>query len=257
MNAPSFGASLGTTIRMETSRLIRGQRLRVVGIALALIVLSLLVVRYAGSDSDHIKLLHDGIELGFFGLLVFLCPIVFGTGAIADEVENRTFTFLTTRPVSKSALFFGKGLAANLLCVGTLVVGVLVAHLSVLITTPGPLAEAMPWTLRAIGSLALLASAYTWLCLLASALVVEAPAVVATLYLAVIEFAGSMAPSIVRLISLRFHATNLVGFEQGGLMAESVPAVHWAISASVIFAVTLIFALLGALAFRSSEYRPR
>ncbi|MBS1817263.1 MAG: ABC transporter permease [Acidobacteria bacterium] len=57
---------------------------------------------------------------GIFGLMIwllyvrFIVPILgvfYGTGLIADEVENRTLTYLFTRPIPRGAVLVGKYLA--------------------------------------------------------------------------------------------------------------------------------------------------
>ncbi|TAK16324.1 MAG: hypothetical protein EPO35_05520 [Acidobacteria bacterium] len=57
---------------------------------------------------------------GIFGLMIwafylrFSIPVLgafYGTALIADEVEDKTITFLFTRPISRSAVLFGKYLA--------------------------------------------------------------------------------------------------------------------------------------------------
>lgn len=57
---------------------------------------------------------------GIFGLMIwafylrFSVPVLgafYGTALIADEVEDKTITFLFTRPISRSAVLFGKYLA--------------------------------------------------------------------------------------------------------------------------------------------------
>ena len=65
----------------------------------------------------------NGIRVGgpgIFGLMIwflflrFIVPILgifYGTSLIADEVEDKTITYLFTRPISRSAVLVGKYLA--------------------------------------------------------------------------------------------------------------------------------------------------
>lgn len=255
--APTFAGGFSAAFRLEFTRLVRSSRLRIALVAVALVLVSVLVVRYAGDGATPDETLKKGVELGFFRILVFLMPLVFAVGIVSEEVESRTFSFLAIRPTSRTALFLGKALAAFALGSATLVSGMLVAHLATLAASPGLLASTLPWTLKALLALEALLLAYTLLGAFASALVVEAPAVITTLYLVILEWFGGLAPSLFRLVSLHFHATSLVGFERGGLMPDSVPAVSPLVSAAVLAAVCLVLAGGGIMTFRSSEYRPR
>src|SRR5438874_1179966 len=51
--------------------------------------------------------------LQFFMLMVAL---FYGTALVADEIENKTLTYLTTRPVDKVTLLLGKLAAYFLIC---------------------------------------------------------------------------------------------------------------------------------------------
>src|SRR5690606_1119283 len=65
----------------------------------------------------------DGVRLGgpdIFGLMIwflflrFIVPVLgvfYGTSLIADEVEDKTITYLFTRPIPRAAVLLGKYLA--------------------------------------------------------------------------------------------------------------------------------------------------
>lgn len=90
--------------------------------------------------------------------LRFIVPVLgtfYGTSLIADEVEDRTITYLFTRPIPRGAIVFGKYLA-YLLCT-TLVVlpSVIAVYLLVTPVGGGSIGETFPMLLTDLGILAL------------------------------------------------------------------------------------------------------
>jgi ABC-type transport system involved in multi-copper enzyme maturation permease subunit len=66
-----------------------------------------------------------------FGLqfLVLLLSLFFGTSIVADETENRTLTYLTTRPIPKTAIVLGKYGAVTLLLLALVLSSVVISFL--------------------------------------------------------------------------------------------------------------------------------
>jgi ABC-2 type transport system permease protein len=97
-----------------------------------------------------------------FGLFIwllylrFIIPVLgvfYGTALIADEVEDKTITYLITRPISRGAVVVGKYLAY--LAATTLVVlpSVMVLYFLVVPTGGGTLAAAFPALVKDLGLL--------------------------------------------------------------------------------------------------------
>ncbi len=61
-------------------------------------------------------------------LLLMVC-LFYGTALVADEVENKTLTYLTTRPVPKALLLLGKYLAFLLIGIGIMFHSILLNYL--------------------------------------------------------------------------------------------------------------------------------
>ena len=61
----------------------------------------------------------------YLGLIVPILGVFYGTSLIADEVEDKTITYLFTRPVSRGAVLFGKYLG-YLICTSMVVLPSLV-----------------------------------------------------------------------------------------------------------------------------------
>jgi ABC-type Na+ efflux pump permease subunit len=109
----------------------------------------------------------NGIRMGgpsIFGLLLwflflrFIVPILgifYGTSLIADEVEDKTITYLFTRPISRSAVLLGKFLAYIASTVLIVLPAVMVIFFLVVPIGGGGIASAFPDLLRNLLLLAL------------------------------------------------------------------------------------------------------
>ncbi len=109
----------------------------------------------------------NGIRMGgpsIFGLLLwflflrFIVPILgifYGTSLIADEVEDKTITYLFTRPISRSAVLLGKFLAYIASTVLIVLPAVMVIFFLVVPIGGGSIATAFPDLLRNLVLLAL------------------------------------------------------------------------------------------------------
>ncbi len=253
--APSFARAVAATFRLHELRLRRGKKLRLAIASTALVVLAAIASRYLASDPDAGETMQTTLDVGFFGFLVYLLPFLLQAGAIAEEVEGRTFTYVAGRPTGRFALTLGKWLAGTVHAVGALVVGVLVLHLGAHAATPDTLASAFPGTLRAMGALALLATFYGAVCFFWGALLPEAAGILSLIYLALVELGFGKLFGLVRLGSMNYHAEQLAGLPRGGLLPETVPELvpWWSVLAISVQAVC--FLLLAALVVSVQEYR--
>lgn len=252
---PKIDLGQGTLamFRLSWLRLIRGRKFRLGVVATVLVVVSAAIARYAANESTPAEAVESGVRLGFFGLLVYLLPFLFTSGAIAEEVEARTFPFLALRPAGRIAIVVGKYLASATMSILLLALGVLVLHVSSFATEPTSMIDELPGTLRAMSSISLLALTYCAICLFWGALVVEAGGFLSVLYLVVMEFGLSWMPSFLRLGSMNYLASQLAGLPKRGFYPEWVPDVELWVCGLVIALVTGVFLSLAALVVRTSE----
>jgi len=252
---PPAGTAILAVFRLYWRRLARGHKPRLGLVAVALVVVGVSAIRYAAKDADATDVVKNGIDLGFFRFLVFLLPFLFTSGAIAEEVELRTFPFLTSRPVSRASIAMGKlgaGVAMSLLL---LLPGALIVHLACFATDPTALVDGLPQTLRGVGALALLCVCYGAICMFWGALVVEAAGIVSALYLAFVEFLFSFVPGICGLVSANYHARQIAGLPKGTLMPDYAIEVSVTTHIAVVSGVAVAFIVLMALVVQVSEYR--
>lgn len=252
-DAPDFVSGLLAALRLSWMRLVRGRKLRLAIVAVVLVVAAAVAVRYLLDPEDPSRVVEAAVRVGFLNMLVFLLPFLFTAGAIAEEVEARTFPFLALRAAGRPAIVLGKYLASAAMSVLLLAGGVLVLHVASFVTDPTPMIDELPDTLRMIGALSLLALCYSALCLLWGSLVVEAGGLLATLHLAVVEYGFSWLPGPARFLSMNHFASELAGFERGGWAADTVPDVELWLCGVIVGAVTVLFLVLSAVRVRTSE----
>jgi ABC-2 type transport system permease protein len=99
-----------------------------------------------------------------FGLFIwvlylrFIIPVLgvfYGTSLVADEVEDKTITFLFTRPIPRGAVVIGKYLAYLAATVLVVLPSVMILYFLVVPTGGGSLAAAFPALVKDLGLLGL------------------------------------------------------------------------------------------------------
>ncbi len=95
--------------------------------------------------------------------LRFIVPVLgtfYGTALIADEVEDRTITYLFTRPIPRGAIVIGKYLAYLVCTVLVVLPSVMVVYLVMTPVGGGSLGQTFPMLLTDLGILALGSAVY-------------------------------------------------------------------------------------------------
>ncbi|QQR89896.1 MAG: ABC transporter permease [Myxococcales bacterium] len=253
---PSGYPAIQTVAELHWLKLKRGKGLWLGIIATLTVIVAVALARYAAKDIEPSELMQSALSLDFFGLLVYLLPFLFAAGAISDEVEDRTFSFIISRPVRRVYLLLGKFLSASLASIALLCLSTLCLHLIIYLPDFSAASAALPQSLAAMGSLSILASAYCAICLLWGALAVEASGVLSVMYFAVVEFSlGHILPGPSRMVSLNYHAKQLAGLPKGGLFApEMTPDLPAVAHAGVLCAALLVVMLLCTLVINHGEY---
>ncbi|MFW6051795.1 MAG: hypothetical protein ACODAU_11505 [Myxococcota bacterium] len=252
---PGIGHGLAVHFRLQWVRLVRGRKLRLGAVAVALVLVAAWASHYLAEDSVPSEVMRGVVRWGFFTLLVFLVPFLMHAGAIAEEVEARTFGYLAGRPAGRLAITLGKYLAGMAMTWLLLVGGLLLVHVGLFLAEPGAMVDELAPTLRSAGALALLSAYYGGLCLFWGAVAPEAAGIVATLHLAAVEFLFTWAPGLFRLISMNHIARALAELPLGGIMPEHVPDLPEAAAVGVLSMVVLLSMGATALVVQVREYR--
>jgi ABC-2 type transport system permease protein len=204
---------------------------------------------------------------GIFGMMIwvlyirFIVPVLgvfYGTALIADEVEDRTITYLFTRPVRRGAVLLGKYLA----CVActTLVVLPSVVLVYLLIVPFGQMGGSFGWLLLDLGLLALGLAAYSGLFALVGA-VMPRPLVSGLVFAFGWEQIALLVPGYLRQFTIAYHvqslvphavpADSIVTLVQSAVSDAPPPA---AVSLLWLVAGTALFLFLAARAVERREY---
>jgi ABC-2 type transport system permease protein len=120
-------------------------------VAAAIIRFGIVFLPGAGIDGPSA---FGGVIMGFeLQFLILVLALFYGSSICTDDIEGRTLTYLTTRPVPKIHLLLGKYAAVALLLIAFVITGLLLAFLFLY---AGNLGDGAAW-LRLAGSAGVLA----------------------------------------------------------------------------------------------------
>jgi ABC-2 type transport system permease protein len=80
-------------------------------------------------DIEGIYIFNNMIMMFYMQFLILILALFYGTSVSSEELEGKTLTYLTTRPISKSAIIIGKYLAYTVLVVIMTTLGVVFSFL--------------------------------------------------------------------------------------------------------------------------------
>ncbi len=144
--------------------------------------------------------------------LRFMVPVLgvfYGTALIADEVDDKTLTYLFVRPIPRGAVIIGKYLAYLVTTVLVVLPSVVILYLLVVPLGNGSLAASFPALLKDLGLLALGLAAYGALFTLIGARL-KHPLVIGLVFAFGWEQIALMLPGYLRRITLAFYLQALV-----------------------------------------------
>ena len=169
--SPTLFGSAARILDLSLGQMLWSRRSVFLGLLLGMPVLIAAAIRTidlmyrSGIDVNGVRV--QGATI--FGLMIwglyirFIVPVLgvfYGTALIADEVEDKTITYLFTRPIPRSAVLLGKYLA-YLVCTVLLVLpSVMIVFFLIVPTAGGSIAAAFPSLLKDFGMLAVGLAAY-------------------------------------------------------------------------------------------------
>jgi ABC-type transport system involved in multi-copper enzyme maturation permease subunit len=190
-----------------------------------------------------------------FGLMIwmffvrFAVPVLgafYGTSLIADEVDDKTITYLFTRPIPRAAVLFGKYLAYLACTVFVVLPAVLICWLLV-VPMGSSLAESFLDLLKDLGVLALGLAVYGALFAFVGA-VIKRPLLTGLLFVFGWEMIIMLVPGYLKRLSVAFYLQGLVPHAMPGdsvasviqsLFQESLPLTYSLVGLFVIGGVSL------------------
>jgi ABC-type transport system involved in multi-copper enzyme maturation permease subunit len=129
IHAPGFWASVINTFSLFLRMGKKSRRTKVFfAISLLPVIIAAIVklnhVFSSGGGREGIYIFSNIIMAFYLQFLILVLALFFGTSICSEELEGKTLTYLTTRPVPKSAIMLGKYAAYTLLIVFMVVLGV-------------------------------------------------------------------------------------------------------------------------------------
>jgi ABC-2 type transport system permease protein len=203
---------------------------------------------------------------GIFGLMMwflflrFIVPILgifYGTTLIADEVEDKTITYLFTRPIPRSAVLIGKYLAYLASTVFIVLPSVMLVYFLVVPVGGGSIAATFPGLLRDLALLAMGLAVYGALFAAVGAWV-KRPVLIGLFFAFGWENFALALPGYLKRFTIAFYTQGLVphAMPQENLLStlqsffrESVTPLQAVVTLAGVLAVSL------ALAARAVERR--
>ena len=191
--------------------------------AAAPVAIALVLMSVSTSDALNISGSVNGRRIALsgpdlFGLIVwglylhFMVPILgafHGTALIADEVEDKTLTYLFTRPVSRGTVLVGKYLG-YLACASLIVLSsVMLAHLIVAPLWGGSISGSLPTLAVDVGLLALGLAVYGALFALAGAWL-KRPLLIGLVFVFGWEPVAIILPGYLKNLTVAYYLQGLV-----------------------------------------------
>jgi ABC-2 type transport system permease protein len=184
-----------------------------------------------------------------------LAALFYATALVADEVEDKTITYLLTRPIRRPAILVGK-FAAYLVTTVCLTLPALVVTFFTLVTARGTagLSAFVPDLFRDMGVLVLTLVVYGAFFTLLGILL-RRPLVLGLLFLFIWELTF-MGPGYVPRFTLASYVWSLVSYHPpqeglGGILGQVLPS---ALCLQVLGVVTVLFLGVSAWIFSRREF---
>ncbi len=251
------GSQIATIYSTDLRRLLFAKKtLVLLGVQLLPVIFSLIYVFF--QDIDGLSMFSETVEGVMFPFLIPLAAVFYGGPALVDEMEGRTLTYLTLRPVPKPALFFGKWLAGTTVAVGLVLVPVLSLLLIVAIASGGLGTSAMT-IVQILLATVLGTACYTAIFAALGALVAKS-LFAGILYFVVVELIFGLLP-VLELLSVRFHMRNAAGFNTSNrlgfldqLVFNQPLNIEWWLGVVILGLICGIATVAGAVIFSNKQY---
>ena len=169
MKQPSLAVSAVRILDLSFGEMLWSRRSIFLGLVVGGPVVLAVVIRIVSASFGALQINGEGVGGGaLFGMTIwilyirFIIPVLgvfYGTSLIADEVDDKTITYLFTRPIPRSAVLFGKYLA-YLACTVLLILPSVVLVYLLLAPIGGSLGAAFPALLEDLAMLAIGLAAY-------------------------------------------------------------------------------------------------
>lgn len=244
--------AVGVVAGLWLLRARRGRTLYLAAAIMGLPVVAAAVALASGAaDSDLLnKILEAELRV-----VIPLCMLMLASAAVAEEVQERTLTYLLTRPIPRWSVPVGKLLGAAAVTLLLLSVTLPLSYLLCLATDPPEIAARIPLLLRSLGAGALAVALFGALCATLGSLVTGHPQVVTLVVLLAVELGLASVPGATKAVAMTVHLRNLAGlYRPNTSYFVADPAFSWVTSLAVVVAVTCLWITLLVLWVQRREY---
>ena len=196
-----FALDFGRQLRARKTFVLLAVQLLPVLVALAYV---------AFGELDGMTMFRNSLESVYLPFLVPLAALYFGGPSVVDEIEGRTITYLTLRPIPRAILYLSKLKSAMLSA--TLVSGIPIVLLFVVCAASSGEFGAQLGTLgQMLGAAAVGAVTYTALFAML-AVIFSSSLLLGIIYYVVVEMMVAAIP-VVELASVKFHVRTIAGLQ--------------------------------------------
>jgi ABC-type transport system involved in multi-copper enzyme maturation permease subunit len=215
--------------------------------------------RFPGTPIDGVTVFGYMMWLLYIQFIVPVLGVFYGTALIADEVEDKTLTYLFTRPIPRRAVLFGKYLAYVVCTVLLVLPSIVLVFFLVVPTGGGSLPDAFPLFAADLGTIAIGLAAYGALFALVGARM-KRPLVIGLLIVFGWEPGVLVFPGYLKRLTVMYYLQGLVRHEMPpdavtgifGQVFRQVPSVSTALVALAVITMTALW--VGARVVETREY---
>jgi len=191
--------------------------------------------------------------------LRFIVPFImamFASSAVAEEVQDKTITYLYSRPIRRWSLPAGKYLGGLALTVPLVAVSLAVVFLICMLEAPSLIVDELPVLGRSVLVVALAAVYYGAVATAFGTIFTRYPFVATMVYFFVVEVGLSSMPGRFKVVSTAIHLQVLAGlYKPKTTMFVSDPILTAWVSLAVVTVMTLVWLVLSVAWVQNAEYR--
>lgn len=215
------------------------------------------IIQVFFQDTDALAMFSETVSGVTFPFLMPLAAIFYGGPALVDEMEGRTLTYLTLRPVAKPALFIGKWLSGSIIASGLVLIPVVLLFV-ISVISAGSMDMTAATSAKILIATVAGTTAYTAVFAALGALFARS-LIGSIIYFVVFEVIFSFIPTL-ELLSLRFHLNEAAEFPQNyrvDMLSEYIEApisYEWWIGVLIVVGFCGAAVVAGAAIFSNKQY---
>lgn len=250
------GAQFGRLLALQLRRLSWTRKTKAM-LAIQLIPVIASFVAVIIYDVDGLTMFGGLTEFVTLPFLVPMTAIFYGGPTIVDEMEGRTLTYLTLRPIPRSLLYLGKLVAGTIVALGLTLLPILIIFAICLSGSSdyGASLEQLGFVLLGAGTGTIVYCTIFGMlgALLATSLLAS------IVYYGVIEFFFGFFP-IIEMVTMRYHIKGVAGFNSSdrgpldSLFVDEAIVLDWWMSLIVLGVVVGATLAIGAWVFKDRKY---